>query len=1295
MKLPENLPDWPHVEQLRHRLWQDAGRAAVLVGAGFSRNAEPAVTRPKPMPLWSDLGRRMYDALYPPAATAAADLEGRKADIAARTAGGNLLELATEHEATFGRAALEQLVSDAVPDLDYEPGELHRLLLALPWADVLTTNYDTLLERTARRVVERRYDTVVVPEDLGNARPPRVVKLHGTLPSTRPLVLTQEDYRTYPRRMAPFVNLARQAASENALLLLGFGGDDPNFLEWSGWVTDEMGEHRPRVYLAGLLGLSPSRRRLLDGRRVTPIDLSPLFPSIEYPDLAQRHRKATHWLLYHLLLGVPWAESVWPHRRRAIYIGDYKCPMEVAKVGDPEDQPVHLKVATVADVAELRKLRDYWREQRQRYPGWRLAPRGVRESLRSSTIHEYRQVITSLAKLEPPDDLLLLRELLWRLDLCLVPLDSDGEAAAEEVVRRYNPHPLLLTSHAASIGGVDPRHEALRWAEIRVAWFDAVLALHREARESWNVERAAEHAQWLEAAVTEAAADQTDAWRHEQILGLLTRLDLQAAGESAEAWRPATAFGAVLRAGTLMESGRAATGTEAAEEALDRVRSSQRPGRRRASDACEEVLALAVVEHSHRHDFLSRSEDERRDEGFYGPMWDVAGRFALHEEFDHLKATLAVDADPDASEEASFDPGRVSRRRRSKLGGFDETLFSGIALVRAAERCGLPLGWIGRSQKQAISKLALALQPFGVRLACSATCRAGVEGREALGIVLDRTTAATIPEDEAVKLAGAAESATRVALGLKILGGTSAFPLNSNIAADGLLELLSRLAFRLPLEHLRRLLELACEIEYHDDLRTTTATAGALDSLFSRLIFAWPSEAADILLLRLLERRVPPAAQALGRLERQREEPLLVLSAKRGLGLADATRDAVNKSVDALVTVIKEDNVGRRAVALGRLFGLDRLGVLKPDRRRAASAAIWSQRDEDHLPKNLGFWYRASVLSLPVPDDVNAHEVFVEKFLRQPLATLTSRETDAEGKGRVSVAMGSRPTLGELLLASRNGMHWTAEEAAQMVARLAEWWQAEEQGRAMAKAPSPFSIFATAGFDDGAAQAVELLACVALPKLSDEDRASAQAAEKLLEEMNGEGIDTNPSRVRLLRLQPGLAENVAVRVRRGLFGRVAGDVGLAHRAVGMWHRDLRNGISMPPPPGDLLNTVANFVAARRLPSLYPAMLLLGDLIRKTPAELTDERLRLIVVGLERLLEELRLRRWGDDVLDTLPRNEIPRHRAAAAGLAASVAQALTGQGESIPSSVQAWLNAAANDPLPEVRRALAGDKDEE
>ena len=61
----------------------------------------------------------------------------------------------------------------------------------------------------------RDTDIVVNLDDLVYSERPRIVKLHGTFPSDRPFVVTDEDYRSYPHRFAPFVNTVRQALLEN------------------------------------------------------------------------------------------------------------------------------------------------------------------------------------------------------------------------------------------------------------------------------------------------------------------------------------------------------------------------------------------------------------------------------------------------------------------------------------------------------------------------------------------------------------------------------------------------------------------------------------------------------------------------------------------------------------------------------------------------------------------------------------------------------------------------------------------------------------------------------------------------------------------------------------------------------------------------------------------------------------------------------------------------------------------------------------------------------------------------
>ena len=207
---------------------------------------------------------------------------------------------------------LDDLVLRAIPGIaDFAAGQLHQLL-ELPWADVLTTNYDTLLERTAAGGLGQYYSVVRTVEEISAAVRPRIVKLHGSFPSSRPFILTEED--SEPTRDG---SLLRQFGSadnngEHSLPDRLFFGDDPNFLYWTGWVRDNLGNYAPKIYLCGLLDLSDSQRVLLQTRNVIPIDLTPLFPLGECPDAGRRHGLALEWFLLSLRNGRPYEPLEWP-----------------------------------------------------------------------------------------------------------------------------------------------------------------------------------------------------------------------------------------------------------------------------------------------------------------------------------------------------------------------------------------------------------------------------------------------------------------------------------------------------------------------------------------------------------------------------------------------------------------------------------------------------------------------------------------------------------------------------------------------------------------------------------------------------------------------------------------------------------------------------------------------------------------------------------------------------------------------------------------------------------------------
>ena len=178
------IPDQSHVNKVRDALSvRPISRASVMIGSGFSRNARKTRFDARDIPLWRDIANALFDQLYPQSVGGGSN--GRRV---VTPSVGNVLRLAQEYETAFGRSDLFSLLARLLRDNEFVPGSAHFRLLQLPWRDVFTTNWDTLLERASRRILERPYRVVQNVKQLPIVSPPRIIKLHGSLPSPRPVV---------------------------------------------------------------------------------------------------------------------------------------------------------------------------------------------------------------------------------------------------------------------------------------------------------------------------------------------------------------------------------------------------------------------------------------------------------------------------------------------------------------------------------------------------------------------------------------------------------------------------------------------------------------------------------------------------------------------------------------------------------------------------------------------------------------------------------------------------------------------------------------------------------------------------------------------------------------------------------------------------------------------------------------------------------------------------------------------------------------------------------------------------
>lgn len=384
-----NIPSSVASKLEQIKLFMGLHSVTAFVGAGFSMNADkPNNVR---MKTWNQLRETFLEKLYP---NNEKDRIGDENDV---------VRLSSLVDAQFGHNVLDNILEEALPDKLVSPGRLHRMLVQLPWKDILTTNYDTLIERAASQVITN-LKVVTNKETLLYQPSPRIIKLHGSFPNIRPYIMTQEDYRLYPYERPEMVNTARQCFLESLVCLIGFSGEDPNFRAWLGWLRDVIGQKRlcPTYLITCREGLHDAERDLLSKLGIDIINLAEVGGVDDY--------YSAYKFLFEYLKELP---SVWKGKVKFDRL-DYE------KMNDEDFYD-----NVVRKVEEMRSVRES-------YPGWLILPKEHENDFEGADGD-----ILLMGKLykRVTDDRLKLRflyEINWRLNVAVIPHNIDWFLAAIE-----------------------------------------------------------------------------------------------------------------------------------------------------------------------------------------------------------------------------------------------------------------------------------------------------------------------------------------------------------------------------------------------------------------------------------------------------------------------------------------------------------------------------------------------------------------------------------------------------------------------------------------------------------------------------------------------------------------------------------------------------------------------------------------------------------------------------------------------------------------------------------------------
>lgn len=262
------------LEKLKEQ--HDKHTVSVLVGAGFSKNAI------KDYPGWDELLRDLVLDVYGQkiAERYSQYRSGRgpfyytedaftDKEIASTIHEVGYLNLVSKYIEDKGyREAIDVYIEDHLPYVEESNGmfkvvnmpnisfnasnlDVHKELLLCKWKHVYTTNYDNLLE-LANDTNGMDYRKITADYELAKLSEQRgIVKVHGSLvgdslsndyefdnDKSRRYIISADDYATYAEKHQAFSYQMKTGLLTGVFCLIGFSGNDPNFLGWLEWMKD-------------------------------------------------------------------------------------------------------------------------------------------------------------------------------------------------------------------------------------------------------------------------------------------------------------------------------------------------------------------------------------------------------------------------------------------------------------------------------------------------------------------------------------------------------------------------------------------------------------------------------------------------------------------------------------------------------------------------------------------------------------------------------------------------------------------------------------------------------------------------------------------------------------------------------------------------------------------------------------------------------------------------------------------------------------------------------------------------
>lgn len=207
-------PPKPLIDYLR------TGRCVLFAGSGLSAWAN--------LPTWGQFLDEVIAEIH------ALDEDRDREEITRLFEAGKLLEIADHCKERLGEQRYSEILTARLSGNEGSIPEIHKIITQIPFAALVTTNYDKLLERAYASM------TNAIPKtpthlDLDTLGPLLfngsffILKAHGDIDRPKSLILTTSDYRELIHSNPAFNTIFSAILLTKAILFVGYSLSDPDF----------------------------------------------------------------------------------------------------------------------------------------------------------------------------------------------------------------------------------------------------------------------------------------------------------------------------------------------------------------------------------------------------------------------------------------------------------------------------------------------------------------------------------------------------------------------------------------------------------------------------------------------------------------------------------------------------------------------------------------------------------------------------------------------------------------------------------------------------------------------------------------------------------------------------------------------------------------------------------------------------------------------------------------------------------------------------------------------------------